>query len=381
MATFETQVEGLTQLTITSSSDPTQDELSDLLTSAAKDVINRILAAKPDEIVQFSHSSHDANNSGVSLNGPVLSVVREHDSTTILRPCTQIAPENRYEATRVGSLDYRSKYNPGWYILDGKVYTVPISASGNNDAIVTKIGYPAVSYSQTGIINFPEKYEYLVVYYAAMMALFAKAGSLHSDSDLTTALTSISTNIDSALSEISNLITELVSSKASLEYAGTLHKVESALDKVNKLFSDKSGYSGLSDVADDFTNSTSISGWLEEEDPEMVNTTIAAAASELKRAEVEMSMWIAKNKNSENYLKVAGGYGTAIDNYIKVANGYASKATARSAFIKQEYEWYMQRYYQLKSKYDDAFLSEEQIKKRKDAMAKQLAQSTKRKRR
>ena len=37
--------------------------------SGAKDVINRILAAKPDEIVQFSDTTHDSNNSGVNING------------------------------------------------------------------------------------------------------------------------------------------------------------------------------------------------------------------------------------------------------------------------------------------------------------------------
>ena len=40
MQTFEAQVEGLTSLTITSSSSPTQTELSDFLSDGAAEIIN-----------------------------------------------------------------------------------------------------------------------------------------------------------------------------------------------------------------------------------------------------------------------------------------------------------------------------------------------------
>ena len=42
MATFETQIEGLTGLAIDGTSNPTQDELSQFLTDGAKEVINRL---------------------------------------------------------------------------------------------------------------------------------------------------------------------------------------------------------------------------------------------------------------------------------------------------------------------------------------------------
>ena len=366
MATFESQVEGMTSLSIAGSgTTPTQSELSQFLTDGAKDVINRLVSAKPEEAINFSETLYDADNSGVPVNGNILTVVREQDSSSVLRSCNKINPQDRYEATNTDSLKYTSAYNPGFYVLNGKVFTTPISAS-NNRAVVTQVRYPELTYSNSSVVNFPSKYEHLIIYYASMMSLQAKTASLHEDSNLTTALTAINDNTDSALTEISNLKTELLNSKTALESAGTLNRVESALVKAQKLFSDDAGFSSLSDVTDDLSNSTSITGWLEEEDPEMVTTTINAIGAELKRAELELKTWAAKTSNSENYLKVAGGYGTSIENYLKVAQGYAAEVAQRIQYLNQEYTWYMYNYNEIKRKYDEAFLSEAQIEKRRE---------------
>ena len=96
MATFESQVEGMTSLSIASSgTTPTQSELSQFLTDGAKDVINRLVSAKPEEAINFSETLYDADNSGVPVNGNILTVVREHDSSSILRSCNKINPQDR----------------------------------------------------------------------------------------------------------------------------------------------------------------------------------------------------------------------------------------------------------------------------------------------
>ena len=120
---------------------PTNDELSQFLVDGTKEVVNRIIAIRPDEIPKFTSSTHDSNDSGIAVTGQILSVVREHDSETILRPCGVIDPRDRYEATDSTSLKYRSAYNPGFFILDSKLHTVPASAGGNNDSIITQINY------------------------------------------------------------------------------------------------------------------------------------------------------------------------------------------------------------------------------------------------
>jgi hypothetical protein len=178
MANFKAQVEGITQLSVGASTTPTQDELSQFLVDGTREVTNRMIAVKPEELIKFTSSTHDSNNSGVALQGRVLSVVREHDSTTILRECTMINPGDRYNASDSESLTYRSAYNPGFYILDGKIHTVPISAAGNNDAIVTQVYYAVnQGHSSTSIDNFPNEYEYLVVLYASMRTVFAVMSS------------------------------------------------------------------------------------------------------------------------------------------------------------------------------------------------------------
>ena len=54
MATFETHIEGLTQIDITSSSAPTQDELTQFLQEAIVDITNKIVQSKPDEAFKFA---------------------------------------------------------------------------------------------------------------------------------------------------------------------------------------------------------------------------------------------------------------------------------------------------------------------------------------
>ena len=172
MATFKEQVQGITSLSVGTT--PTDDELSQFLVDGTKEVVNRIIAGRPDEIPKFTVSTHDSNDSGITVVGQVMSVVREHDSEAILRRCSPIDPMLRYEATDTDSLSYRSKYNPGFYQLNGKIFLVPASASGNNDSIVTQVYYAVnQGHSSSSIDNFPDEYEYLVVLYASMRTIHA----------------------------------------------------------------------------------------------------------------------------------------------------------------------------------------------------------------
>jgi len=158
MATFQDQVQGLTQLTVGTT--PTTGELTQFLTDGAKEVINRIISINPMEIPKFTISTTDSANNGVTVKGQVLSVVREHDSATILRPCAPMDPMLRYEATDTTSLSYRSKYNPGFYNLNGKIFLVPVSATGNNGAIVTQVGYPTVAFGDSSIASGASDYKF-----------------------------------------------------------------------------------------------------------------------------------------------------------------------------------------------------------------------------
>jgi len=179
LATFGAQVEALTGISISGSSNPTQTELSAFLVDGVKDVVNRMIEARPAELSKFTNTTN--STSYVDKIGTVLSVVREHDSITILRKCAAIDPGDRYDATDSDSLLYRSKTNPGFYEMDGAIYTVPAAGSGNNDIIVTQVHYDTglvfgdtYGASNSSIVSFPTDYEHLVAKYAAVQSLKSK---------------------------------------------------------------------------------------------------------------------------------------------------------------------------------------------------------------
>ena len=180
MATFHVQIEGLTSLALDGSSSPSEDELTQYLRDGVKEVASRIIVIRPQDTFRFCDTTNDTNN--INQTGTIVSVAREHDSTSILRPCEQIDAGLRTEATDVDSLHYRSKYNPGYYILNGTIYTVPAAGSSNNDIVVTQVRYDtSVAHGSSSISYFPDEYEYLVVLYAACKTLLHAMGDVISN--------------------------------------------------------------------------------------------------------------------------------------------------------------------------------------------------------
>ena len=173
MATFEVQVEGLTGIALDGSSTPTQTELSYFLQDGVKDVVTRMVEVNPLETPRFTTTTNSTTS--VAKVGTIISVVREHDSTTILRPCTPISPLDRYEATDQDSLKFRSKFNPGYYELNGSIFCVPAAGGSDNDIVVTQLYFDTgVAFGDEVPDNFPEQYAYLVSIYASIKVLEAK---------------------------------------------------------------------------------------------------------------------------------------------------------------------------------------------------------------
>ena len=288
MATFEEQVESLTGLTINSSGTvPTQSQLTDFLTQGGKDVINRMVAARPDTKMDFAATTEDDNNEGIAINGEIISVVREHDSTSILRPCSKINEKDRYLATDTSSLKYRSKINPGWYELNSKVYVVPVSAGSDNSSLVTQVAYPAIPYGDTNW-SYPAKYETLITYYAAMMSLLAKAGSLQADSDVTTALSAATTELGLANAEIDKMAAEsglnnAELDKATAEITEAVTLVDAAIDTATAAMVTAGGRINTATVLAnaEFDKSDTILDKGEVDTETAVNTALAAIVTEV----------------------------------------------------------------------------------------------------
>ena len=216
MQTFEAQVEGLTSLTITSSSSPTQTELSDFLSDGAAEIINampqrlKYLCATEDTFTSTAFGSE----SEVPTSGQILSVTR------VSEPCRQIPAELAGRASDASAfasshMETATATDPVWYVYNGKVNALPASGACK----YLEVNRPSVAYTHssmaTSLASFPLEYEYLVVTYAATKslqnAMSNKTSSLPTDITLPSApvaptITTVSytdaTNADASIESI-----------------------------------------------------------------------------------------------------------------------------------------------------------------------------------
>tara|TARA_Y100000361_G_scaffold89393_1_gene79427 strand:+ start:2049 stop:3167 length:1119 start_codon:yes stop_codon:yes gene_type:complete len=180
MANFQAQIEGITS--VSTGTTPTTTELSTFLTDGAKDLINKIINIKPDEAFKFATETLVSDNAGTAVAGKLLSVVRENNSTTDVRPATPIPASLRYLATDTESLSYRSRFNPCYYTLNGKVYVLPAPTDSNNQALISQINYPTIAHTNDTADNLlPDEYEHLVVLYASAMTCQAVAAEIQNN--------------------------------------------------------------------------------------------------------------------------------------------------------------------------------------------------------
>ena len=187
MATFEVQIEALTGLTITSSSSPTQAELTQFLRDGVIDVTTRWLTIKPQDRELFVRESSTTASNGLDIGGAsIISVLREAgadgdtDGSTAWRTCRKIPASMQSRVVDADSLHFASKYNPVYAIDSNGVINVYPIPDGTDD------GFRAyyvnndpkgdgtsddLAYGHTTIGYFPKDKVHLVVIYAAIKAL------------------------------------------------------------------------------------------------------------------------------------------------------------------------------------------------------------------
>ena len=214
MQTFEAQVEGLTSLTITSSSSPTQTELSDFLSDGAAEIINampqrlKYLCATVDTFTSTAFGSE-----GKPLkSGQVLSVTRADE------PCRQIPAELAGRASDSSAfasshMETATATDPVWYIYNGNINALPTSGACK----FLEINRPAVAYTHDSmddsLASFPLEYEYLVPLYASIKSLQNAMGN--KTSSLPTDVTLPSAPVTPAITTVS--YTDATNADASVE--------------------------------------------------------------------------------------------------------------------------------------------------------------------
>ena len=206
MATFETQVEGLTGIAIDGSSSPTQDELTEYLKDGVLDVTNRTISIRPQDAKYYTASTALQVAQSADLNGATIVSVLRADGVTAgtLRSCREIPTNLEHMVTDSNSLHYASKFNPVYLETeDGKinVYPAPSDNSGKDSYKIYYINNTPVNgsgsslvYSHDDIKYFPSNKIYLVMIYASVKSLenAMSAKSLPGVSGDATELTSVS---------------------------------------------------------------------------------------------------------------------------------------------------------------------------------------------
>tara|TARA_Y100001938_G_scaffold150416_1_gene241229 strand:+ start:1242 stop:2114 length:873 start_codon:yes stop_codon:yes gene_type:complete len=205
MATFEVQVEALTSLDIDGSSAPTQTELSEYLKDGARDVTSKLISTSPSNARFFTRASSEQTSNPCDIGrAQIISVIREAGSDNDWRNCREVPPHLQSRVTDINSLNYASKFNPAYSILDnGKISVFPEPGADPNAFKVYYINNNPVNgsgaslaYNHDDMLYFPQDKVYLVVIYAAIKSLENYLGSLNSaptvggvSEELTTTLT------------------------------------------------------------------------------------------------------------------------------------------------------------------------------------------------
>jgi hypothetical protein len=212
MASFQTQVMGLTDLTISSSgTNPTEAQLTQFLTDGAKEVINNLPARLlPLCAASQSFTSGTAN----TLNtGKVLNVFRSDGD--IKQPCRNIRSSQQGRAKDEDDMNYATVTDPVYYIDNNGLDVVPDGGS----CTYSEVQYPAVAYGDSAIAVFPDEAEHLVVLYGAVRSLQNVLGNKSSNSDITTALTAMDTELDETQDICDKIDADLVLAKAEVVLA------------------------------------------------------------------------------------------------------------------------------------------------------------------
>ena len=373
MATFEAQVEGLTSLSIDGSSAPTQTELTQFLTDAAKEIINILPPNLLDWCAaQQTFTSVMPGSEAETMNtGKILRVYRNDGDFD--RVCRRIRADEKGYANDPDEMGYASFTDPVFYTENNKLNVLPQGGSCKYD----EVQYPAVAYGDSAISVFPDEAEYLVSLYGAVKSLQNVLGDKSSNSDITTALTAMNTEIDECLAIADLINTQVDAAVVQIGEAATLvdanidtavAAITTALGRVNTAVALGNAEFDLVNPEVDLANAQ-----VDAEDIELANGYISTAqgyanAGAQYISEAQASLSEAQGYASEvsartgqvgsqvgvaqGYISAAQGFASELQGKINIAQGYANEVQSRLAVDTSHYGWYEKQQAKLQADYE-----------------------------
>ena len=168
MATFQVQVEGITQLSV--SATPTTAELTQYLTDGAKEIISIL----PPHLLALCANEDTFTSTAIGSEAETLVSGKILDVFAGNYEARQISSKKKHKANLSTSIHYATATDPIFYIQNNKINVLPDSIACKYNEIT----YPAVAFGDDTIATFPDEAEYLVVLYGAMKTLVAHIGAL-----------------------------------------------------------------------------------------------------------------------------------------------------------------------------------------------------------
>ena len=383
----------------------------------AADACRQIIKSLPNELadrcVKVATLDNSATTMDLDTKGEIRYVTRmSADSGGFQIPCRKI------EASSAGRVEdssdimnYATASDPVFYIDSSSnaatLYVKPTTTS-QQTAKVYYIAYPTVDVSGVDTIaNFPDEAEYLVVLYVATKQLLQYQSTMSSsfNSDITTAFTAvnteldetqaicdlINTQVDSAVTALSNMATEIANANAEVDLANpevdlakaeivecqtnidsavdtAVTAVKTAADLINAevdLAKDKIGIedvelsSGYLQVAQGYGQE--VSGHMQEVQARInqINGQIAVANGFLSTASgynqagaAYLQVAASYGSQASGFLNAAQGYANEIAQKVGIANAYIAEAGARLASDNAKYGWYSDQFTKYQAEYN-----------------------------
>jgi hypothetical protein len=308
------------------------------LTDGARDVIN-VLSKNPRYVdLMSSVTTLNTSSSTLSLTNAMVGDVSLYDGTR-LQGCRRISPNMRGRASDINDLmNYATTSDPVYWI-NAKILEVYPTPTNSNYADVTTLDYPSVAHSDSSIASFPDEAEHLVVLYACTKALQYQMSAIHSNTDITVALTAIIDEMNETA-----VITDkyradgddpaLFGDETQYETGKGLTRVSNALDNAQNI---------IDDGANSPTGNASYDAgsFLADEDLELLQGSLSMAATEMQRAQIHIAEWDTVSKTLQ----------AEIQSKLSTVQGYISEMKSRMERDNQTYKWYQGQYAMLKQDY------------------------------
>lgn len=203
MATYQSRIESITGITLSTSSIPTLSAVNQFLIDGVNDFTEKFLKTYPGESNPFIIESSECITATNTESQSLVTVVRESGKNNDWRVCRKAYPGMEAMLEDVSSFQYASKINPA-YVQTGDsltVYPAPTSGGGESfkyyyiNTLPTDDSDATLNYASTSIKNFPEHKDRYIVAYAAAKVIESKMANYTIEEEDPELMQSIASNL------------------------------------------------------------------------------------------------------------------------------------------------------------------------------------------